>query len=341
MNPGNTTIYANIVAIMLDVGMIALARKLKMKDEMEKKIFLSLVFLVIMASVGYLLCEYRDRGVLEVNNTGAILIETYLETMLSLFSFQWFLYVDYRIFHSIGHLKRDLKFFVAPFFVTMVLIVINIFTGILIWFDEDMVYHETPVYVVIDLIRLLYFIGSLAFLEYHKRNDKRMRFFSVKSFFIPLLFYVLLYYFTPYATVTLGLSIGLALIYVQIVNALCYQDMETGFFNRFYLKTLTEEIQNGEYELNSALVYVLPEGDTEYMANLISAQLPQECDTIRYSKDAIITLADVKDRAPLHMLSEDIEMSFEEEKIPISVSYSLRKKKESGVEFLNRFLESM
>ena len=53
-----------------------------------------------------------------------------------------------------------------------------------------------------------------------------------------------------------------------------------------------------------------------------------------------MTLANVKEKAPLHMLSEDVEMSFEEAKIPVSVTYALKKKKESETEFLDRFLEN-
>ena len=340
MNGADTTIYANLVSIMLSLGLMALVRKLKTKDAMEKRLFLLLLFLVFSMSIFYILCVYALTGDLPVGKTGALILYTVLEVLITLFAFDWFVYVDYRIFHSVDHLKRNMKVLTVPMILVVVFNVVNFFTGWLFWFDDALVAHVTDFYVICDLARLLYFIGSLVYLEIEKRKNKRLRFFSVKSFFIPWMFYVLLFYFTPYATAPLGLSIGLALIYVQNINSLCYQDTETGFYNLLYLQELRRRIEKGDYELSSAIMYTLPEGDRRQMAKLIDDQLPEDCDTIRCGRDTVVTLANVKEKAPLHMLSEDVDMGFEEAKIPVSVTYALKKKKESETEFLDRFLEN-
>ena len=336
---GNASIYANLVAIMLVLGLIALASKLKMNDRLEKRFFLVLLVVVLLMAFVYLLDEYRNQGVIPLGRVGAVLLDMLMELLITVFAFDWFLYVDYRIFRSPEHIKRDLKVFIVPLAMIFVLCVINIFTGFLTWYDADMVYHESPLYILLDLIRLAYFIGSLIYLEIFKRKDRRLRFFSIRSFIVPTLFYILLYYFLPYATPALGLAIALALIYVQIVNNLCYRDPETGFYNRLYLRDIRSQIEKGKYELNSALLYSLPEGDTKKMAKLITAQLPEECETIRFKEHTVVTLAKADDRMPLQMLAEDVELCFEEEGIPVSLTYDLRKRNESEIAFLNRFLE--
>ncbi len=137
------------------------------------------------------------------------------------------------------------------------------------------------------------------------------------------------------------MSIGLTLIYAQIVNEQCYQDTTTGFFNRMYLDHLRRRMEKGDYSLESVLLFKIPEKELEELAHLISEQLPDECDTIRIKRDTILTLTHVNDRSPLYMLSEDVEMVLEKANVEAIVEYDLRKKKESSVEFLDRFLKKV
>ena len=100
---GNASIYANLVAIMLVLGLIALASKLKMNDRLEKRFFLVLLVVVLLMAVCYLLDEYRSQGAIPMGRVSTILLDTLMEILLAIFSFDWFLYVDYRIFRSPEH----------------------------------------------------------------------------------------------------------------------------------------------------------------------------------------------------------------------------------------------
>ncbi len=334
------TVYSNIVALMLSLGLTALAVRLKMKDEIEKRIFVFLLALTAFSGFIYIIAANIHAGYLLSGKWWMIITETIIEISVTVFSLIWFVYVDYRMFHSPDHLKRNLKVINIPMILVVLLNVVNLFTGIMFSYDDNMVYSETPLYFVCDMARLLYFLGSFVFLEWQKRKDKRLKFFSIKSFIIPLMIYVLMIYFVPYATAPLGLAIGLALTYVQNINYMCYQDAETGFYNRLYLENLKKDVEKGVYDANGALVFELGDGDRTLMAELITPQLPMESDTIRLGKDRIVTLAAVKDRSALKMLGDDVEMSFEEKGLSVSVNSITRKKKESPVEFLDRILES-
>jgi hypothetical protein len=332
------TIYSNSIALILLIGILGLSMKLRVKDKVEKGMFLSLVTLLIITSIFYLLWILKDDHILHCNMAGAVFIETAMEFALNTFAVNWFLYVDYRVYRSIGHIKRDIGFMLAPYVIVSILLIINTFTGIMLRFDDELISHETSLYIFVDLVRVLYFISSFVFLEIHRRKNKKLKFFSVRSFFIPTIFFTLLYYFTPFATVTLGVAIGLSLICVQLVNEQCYQDAETGFFNELYLEYLKDEIKANAYDPSGALMFFVSDEDLKGAAKLIDDQLPENCDTIRLEGGRILTLTHVKDRSPLHMLSEDVKMSFEEAGASIDIKYDLKKKKESGIEFLYRFL---
>lgn len=338
---GYVTIYANAVAIMLMLGVNTLAARLKVKDKLEKKIFLSLLGVMVVMSVFYILMALRDERILPCNKAGAMAIETLLELTINIFAIQWFVYVIYRMYHSISHFKRNNVRIFIPFLIMMLLDIVNAFTGFLFYFDDDLLLVEQPLYILTDLIRTGYFVASLIALAMHRKHDDRLRFFSLRAFFIPMMFFVLLYYFTPYATAALGMAIGLTLIYAQIVNEQCYQDTTTGFYNGMYLDYLKKRMEENDYTLESAMSFRIPEKELVDSAHLISEQFPDECDTVRIKKDTILTLTPVNDRGPLFMLSEDVQMVLAEANVEAIVKYDLRKKNESSVEFLDRFLKKV
>ena len=221
--------YSNSVAIMLILGLIVLASKLRSRDELEKKIFLSLLGGLMAMCVFYMLTWLRDSGVMRCDRTWTMLIETGLEILINLFAVHWFVYVDYRMYHSVGHLMRSMPKILLPVGFAMLFDIVNIFTGIFFYFDDSMQYTETRLYIICDFLRIIYFILSLVVLTIHKKNDERMKFFSVMPFLVPSLLYLILHYITPFGTLSLGLAIGMALLYTSMINEQCYLDGVTGF----------------------------------------------------------------------------------------------------------------
>ena len=77
------SIYANLVAIIICIGVSALALRLKMHDAMEKRIFLSLMAVTALMAVFYMLCEFVEVDEYGVSATGAKVVETILEIILN------------------------------------------------------------------------------------------------------------------------------------------------------------------------------------------------------------------------------------------------------------------
>ncbi len=333
------SLYSNTVAIMLSIGVFVLVWKFQIKDKVEKRILLSLLANIVVMALFYILCLMRDNGIIPCSRIGAMFMETGLEMTINLFAMIWFLYTDYRIFHSMFHIKRNIVIFIVPFIIVVLMNLVNIPTVFM--FDYDMDEHviiEKTFYVIADVIRLWYFFTSMLVLAIRKRKDEKMKFFSIRAFIIPLTFYVLLYYFTDYNTVSLGLAIGTTLIYAGMVNEKCYQDGETGFYNRLYLDYLKKRIHDNKYDLRSIAEFVVPEKDMEKLAPVISKQLPEACFAIRYGENKIIVLSQVKDRGPLSMLTEDVQMAVETAGGSAETGFKLKKKNETAESFLDNYL---
>lgn len=338
---GYVSLYVNTVAIMLCLGVHVLVWKFKMKDIREKRVFLYLLGDIVVMSLFYILCTFRDDGVIPCNKLGAMFLETGLEMAINIFALIWFLYVDYRMFHSVGHIKRNAVVIMVPLLLAVLMNIINIPTKFLFDYDmSEMHVVETSFYVFLDVIRLAYFIVSIIILVIRKRKDERMKFFSIGAFIIPSVFYVFLYYFTPFPTVSLGLTIAVTLLYAEMVNEKCYQDEKTGFYNMLYLDYLKKRIAENKYDLRSILMFNVPESEMEKSSPLITKQLPEFCDTIRCGKDKLIILSRVKDKGPLTMLSEDVKMSLEEAGIAVESSFKLKKKNETAESFLEDFMRN-
>ncbi len=338
---GLISLYSNTVAIMLCIGVFVLVWKFNFKDKVEKRILLGILANIVVIALFYILASLRDDGAIPCNRIGAMLLETGLEMMINLFAILWFLYTDYRIFHSLFHIKRNIILFTVPFILVMIMNLVNIPTAFL--FDYDMNEHvivEKTFYMIADVIRLGYFFISILVLAIRKRKDEKMKFFSIRAFIIPLTFYILLYYFTDYNTVSLGLAIAITLIYAGMVNEKCYQDSETGFYNRLYLDYLKKRIHDNKFDLRSIAEFTVSEKDMEKLAPIISKQLPEACFAIRYGKDKIIVLSQVKDRGPLSMLTEDVQMAVETAGGSTEAGFKLKKKNETGENFLDNYLKA-
>ncbi len=336
---GMLNIYANTIALILCGGLSVLVRRFRMADLREKKTFLWLIYTIIMMALFYVLCVLRDEKVIPCNKAGAMAIETLFELTINMFAVEWFVYMDYKIFRSRDRIRRIAPLFTVPFVILCLMVLVNAFTGFMLSFDEDLVLTEHSVYVIADLFRVAYFVASVVVLAVYRKYNERMKFFRALPFFVPMFIYILIYYFTPFATPALGLAMGITLLFVEMVNEQCYQDNETGFYNNLYLDHLRREISKGKYNLESAIVFRLPSDKMEEASAGIQKQMPQSVDTIRYGENSIITLARVNDRSSLHMLSEDVTDALAALNIEVDVNYDLKKKKENGSEFLERFLE--
>lgn len=74
----------------------------------------------------------------------------------------WVAYADYKIFNDLSKLKKRLKWYLVPFYLSIMLLILNVFTGIVFTIDSENIYGRgIGLYLIVlmtyGMITLLYF----------------------------------------------------------------------------------------------------------------------------------------------------------------------------------------
>jgi hypothetical protein len=180
----------------------------------------------------------------------------------------------------------------------------------------------------------------------HKAKSSDLKFFDIGGFIIPIVVGGVVSNLTPYSCIALGIAIGLCNVYAGIINEQSFTDLQTGYYNRYYLRYLKRDVEREFFSLKSGIIFRLedPE-DMQTFSGLLSPLLPKKCEVVRYTGDTVIMLAEIAKKGALHMMSEDVELAVEqyntehpEKTLTVSVDTVYKKKKETTKGFYDMFL---
>ncbi|MCR5054411.1 MAG: hypothetical protein K6A69_06190 [Lachnospiraceae bacterium] len=343
--------YLNSIAIVLLVGVIVLYGRAGRRDKTEKRIFSDMALLIILLSVSYVFETAVSEQIVPLHYKIIIAEEVLHDIVLNGFCIAWILYANYRMYKGFGYVKRKKWLYLAPFFILLVLNMANMFFPVFRYYGDDMKVHDTALFILQDIIRYGYMVVAAVQLYKHNKEEGSSRFFNMITFVFPAAAGAVLHDLTPYyiQTLSLGMAVGLALLYAEIANEQSFCDRETGFFDRSYVEHMAELISNKKYDVGNVMVFDL-EGSENIadFCKILKKQLPVDCEPIRLKKDEILVLSTVNEKAPLFMVAEDVKMSVEEynEKnsenpMDVKIRYQLKKKKESGYELFDRVLKRL
>ncbi len=345
----HVTFYADAAAALLSFGVLILCSRGVIKDEFSSKVFrllLSFCFCLSLIDAATYARKYHEfTGAYPL----ALGLQTLLEFVLNIIIFIWLLYVNYEMNHSVDSIKRQFLKFAAPMFVLMGLDIINVFTGILFYYDEHVMYHTTWLMSVYYIVRYFYFFSCAIQIIVHKKRNRDFKFFDVWSFVIPVLAGGLVTNLTPYSIMNLGFAIGLCNVYAGIINELSFVDRQTGYFNRYYLKYLKNDIVRETFSPKSGMIYRLDDpDDMGDFSDLLSPVLPKRCEVVRYSEDTIVMLAEISQKVALNMMSEDVceavdkyNTAHNERELTVTIDTVCKKKKETTKGFYEMFLRKI
>ena len=342
----HVTFYADVAAAILSFGVLILCSRGVIKDEFSSRIFRLMlgtsICLSLLDGATYARKYHEFPGAFTI----ALGLQTLLELVVNLLIFLWLLYVNYEINHSVDNIKRKFLTYAAPILVIMALDIINIFTGILFYYDEHVMYHTTWLMSVYYVVRYVYFFSCVIQIVVHKSKNRGLKFFDVWSFVVPVLAGGLITNLTPYSVMALGFSIGLCNVYAGIINDLSFMDRQTGFFNRYYLRYLKNDIEREVFAPKSGMIYRLEDpDDMADFSGLLAPVLPKKCEVVRYSEDTVVMLAEISKKGALHMMSEDVEAAVEQynadhakRPMELTIDAVYKKKKETTKGFYDMFL---
>lgn len=342
-----TAVIANGAAVALMMRLLVIYRQYYGRKRTEGRYYLyfirSVIGMAVIDLARWLLSPYRENFTFDglkgmaPSETALLVVCSTLDFlnlfMSTLFFFLWLLYVGYRLYPTKDYVKRRFLRAVSPLFLSGAAVVVCIIATL---FAPDRGYVTVWALFVFLAIRMFYFIHSVLRINLYKKQNGYMKFFNIRGFFLPVIAGMLIQDFSSFHVCALGAAIGATLLYASIVREKYYQDAETGLYNLHYREYLTKLIRLGRYAPCSALVFKTGEGvDITGLAGMIKQQLPKDSEPIRHGDNEVVVLTQVKEKAPLTMVAEDVKAMTEAE---VETSCILKKKDETPEAFMERIL---
>ena len=220
--------------------------------------------------------------------------------------YAWCLYVDFRVYRSIGRLRRRHFLLGAPLLALLVLLVANLFgTGWIFSISADNAYHRGPLNILLYLLLFSYYAESVWQVHKAKRDGVTVEFFPVYYFVVTCAVGTLLQgAFYGMAFGWLSVAIAFVLVDSQTRSLRGYTDELSGLFGRKYMNYCLDRIHatqekdvygimmdvNCFKEINDT--YGHAEGDRaiQEIGHILSGALAANSVAIRMSGDEFMVL---------------------------------------------------
>lgn len=336
MNPDKiANIDINLAAIILMLGVLAAAFRKKHAGNKADTVYFLMVAATLFLSADGLLLEFLEGPDHPGPYVLVMLLETLLEASVNLLMLLWFLYTFFVMYDSTDYLKRKMMIYFTPVAVLLVLDIVNLFTGMLWYYDSSVVYHDTGLYSLQDVFRYAYvFLSIYQYMRYKKENSG-IPFFSIWPFIVPMLWGTLLETVTGCTAFHLGAAIGVAMLYFLSAEKSSFIDKGSGFYNMNYLKDLYTRVINREAEPSGILLLKLPAdvNIADFCADFRQV-LPEESETVRMGEGSFVTFLYGNAKGIINMLLADIDTIAGEHNIAVTARSTSKKKNETPAEFL-------
>ena len=187
-------------------------------------------------------------------HTAAIVAKTLRECFVILIVGLWLAYVYNKLY---GDRNRHLAFYrlvFLPLTALFVLLIVNLFTGIVFTYSSDNRFEPKPLLYAIFAVEFLYFCLSAVIVRYYDRKMMKIRFLRVSPMIVSVLLASGTQFIAPYDIGILGYVIGITLLYFSLVSEIRFVDGESGLYNSGYMAYLFDMAIAGKNDFHSALI---------------------------------------------------------------------------------------
>ena len=236
----------------------------------------------------------------------AFIAKTLRECLIPVIISLWLLFIYRRLYRR----KRPRPFVsmlvFLPFAVIELLLVINLFTGILFTYSATNKFEPRPLLYVIFIIEYIYFCSSAAIVGYYDKKERKLRFLRISPMLVSVTLASGTQFFTPYDIGILGYVSGIILLYYSMSISLHFMDTESELYNREYLAYLMSMAAAGTYNAQSALI-LDAEGDPQTVFRILRRELHRSGDVIRVEEGTYLMFSDSESRSTMGYLSSLVE----------------------------------
>ena len=298
--------YADTAALLVMVLLIVLSERFRGRRNTSLRIFYMLVLTLTATCVLSFLCHAMYRQPAPWCHTVAIAGRTLWEWLAFAVVLLWVAYVENKLYGD----KKPPVFIMAsyalPFAVYTVLLLVNLFTGIIFTYTVDNRCETTWLYNIFMAIEAVCFLVPAFRARLYDQSAEKIRFLRVLPMMLPVAFGVGLQFFLPYQADVLGFAMGALLLYFSMAEEILYLDEESGLYNSGLLSYLFNPATAGKSETRSALI-LEADGHLPSCFEILRDTLHQTYDVIRLESKKFLMFSATDSRSALQLLATHVE----------------------------------
>lgn len=337
--------YIDAAAILLMILLLLLSERLRRRNSASLRFFTALSWQVLFTCVMCFVFNAMYGQTAPWSQNAALISRTLWDYSVLAVDYWWLAYVDAKLYgkRELTTYQRILR--ILPLIVFLVLLVINLFTGIVFSIAEDNSIQPKPLFYLMTLTMLLYFCASAMLVWYFDRKSKKIRFLHIGPMIISVVAALIPQYMTPFGTGILGFVIGITLLYFSMVDEFSFLDEESELYNTRFLAFIFDNTLARKIDAHSALI-LEADGNLPASFEILRDILHKDGDVIRLEKNKFLMFSGTDSRSELQLLSTHVEEAVQKhnkehplEKARITVNCRLRREDEDVLEFLRSVVE--
>ena len=275
----------------------------------------------------------------------AVSCRTLWEWLILVSIFLWAAYVQKKLYGDKKQLSSEQLFYILPLCVFTVLLIINLFTGIIFYYTPENQCVTGMLYDLMMVIETVWFLASIYKVRSFDKKVMKIRFLRVLPMLLPVELGVTVQFFLPYQADVLGFAIGALLVYFSMADEKRFLDKESGMYNKGFLAYLFDLALAGRSDARSALILEI-DGNLPAGFEILRDTLHQTGDVIRMEKKKFMMFSRTSSRSELQLLSTHVEEAVgrhnkehPEEMVRMTLHSRMRGSEEDAFSFLRSTVE--
>ena len=184
----------------------------------------------------------------------------------AVFAYVWSVYVDYKFYEDIHRLRKLYIFVALPAVLVCLLCLLNLFTPVFFWVDENNQYYRTPLVIMTYAVTYCYLTYGAVLVFRNRHKTTRYLFMPVMTFLMPIYLGSLIQLCCyGLAVIWVSVAFGLTSLYINLQNEKVYLDTLTNLYNRSYLMHYMEYLARQTKKGTSVLGMMLDVNNFKYI----------------------------------------------------------------------------
>ena len=337
--------YVDVASLLIMVLLLFFSGRLLRRENASLRIFQGLSLCVTAICVCPFIYNAMYMQPAPWCHTAAVIAKTLRECIVLLIVILWLFYVDRKLYGEKKRRNPVLMLAFLPFVLFLVLLIINLFTGIVFTYSSENRFEPRPLMYIIFAVEFIYFVCSAFMVRYYDKKTMKTRFIHVSPMIVSIALASSTQFFAPYDIGVLGYVTGITLLFFSVIGEIRFVDEESGLYNRAYMAYLFDMALAGKNDTRSALI-LETDGNSEAVHEILRDTLHRSGDVIRVEPKKYLVFSKTDSRSMIQYVSSLMDEAVEkhnaghpEEKVQITARCRMRTRDEDAAAFLRTVME--